>query len=197
MSEMTEREKRDRGLWYDANNDPDLLAERLRARELVFDFNHTRPGDEPRQRELLMRLLGHLGERVTILAPFYVDCGYPVSIGDDSFVNYGAYFMDGAPISIGSHVFIGPNCGLYTAQHPLVPLERNQGLERARPVVIEDDCWLGADVKVLPGVTIGQGSTIGAGSIVTRDIPAGVVAAGNPCRVLRPIAEKDLIRGRG
>lgn len=192
-SAKTERERRDQGLWYDANNDPELLAERLRARELAYDFNHARPGEEARQREILERLLGHVGERVTVLAPLLVDCGYLVSIGDDSFVNYGTYFMDGARITVGRHVYIGPNCGLYTAQHPLVPAERNRGLERALPVTIEDDCWLGGDVKVLPGVTIGRGSTIGAGSVVTRDVPPGVVAAGNPCRVLRKITAADSV----
>lgn len=191
----TEREKRDRGQWYDANNDSELLAERLRARELVYDFNHTRPGDDARQRDLLERLLGHVGENATILAPLSVDCGYLVSIGDGSFVNYGAYFMDGAPIRVGSNVFIGPSCGFYTAQHPLIPAERNLGLERALPITIEDDCWLGGDVKVLAGVTIGRGSTIGAGSVVTRDVPPGVVAAGNPCRVLRVIGESDSVLG--
>lgn len=192
-SAKTERERRDQGLWYDANNDPELLAERLRARELAYDFNHARPGEGARQREILERLLGHVGERVTVLAPLLVDCGYLVSIGDDSFVNYGTYFMDGARIAVGRHVYIGPNCGLYTAQHPLVPAERNRGLERALPVTIEDDCWLGGDVKVLPGVTIGRGSTIGAGSVVTRDVPPGVVAAGNPCRVLRKITAADSV----
>lgn len=189
----SERQKRNQGQWYDANNDSALLAERLRARELVFDFNHARPGDAARQRDLLGRLLGHVGVGVTILAPLYVDCGYLVSVGDGSFVNYGAYFMDGAPIRVGRNVFIGPNCGLYTAQHPLIPAERNLGLERALPITIEDDCWLGGDVKVLAGVTVGRGSTIGAGSVVTRDVPPGVVAAGNPCRVLRVIGESDSV----
>lgn len=196
MTDMTERERRDQGLWYDANNDPDLLAERLRARELVYDFNQLRPGDEVRQREILGCLLGHVGKGVTIYAPLLVDCGYLVSIGDGSFVNFGAYFMDGAPITIGRNVFIGPNCGFYTAQHPLLPAERNTGLERALPVTVEDDCWLGGDVKVLPGVTIGHGSVIGAGSVVTRDVPAGVLSFGNPCRVRRPITEADsVVRG--
>ena len=96
-------------------------------------------------------------------------------------------------ITIGSHVFIGPNLGAYTAVHPLVAEERNQGLERALPIVIGDNVWIGGDVTILPGVTIGAEAVIGAGSVVTKDVPAGVVAAGNPCRVLRPITEADRI----
>lgn len=99
--------------------------------------------------------------------------------------------MDCAPITIGNDVFIGPNLEAYTAQHPLVAAERNLGVERALPITIEDDCWLGGDVKIMPGVTIGRGCVIGAGSIVTRDIPAGMLAVGNPCRPVRKITEAD------
>ena len=101
--------------------------------------------------------------------------------------------MDCAPITIGSHCFIGPNCGMYTAIHPLLASERNQGLEKAEPITIGDNVWIGADVKILPGVTIGSDTVIGAGSVVTRDIPSHVVAIGNPCHVLREITEKDSI----
>ena len=114
--------------------------------------------------------------------------------GDGSFLNHGAYLMDGAAITIGKRCFLGPNCGLYTASHPLDPAQRALGLERALPITLEDDVWLGGHVVILQGVTVGAGSVIGAGSVVTRDIPPGVVAAGNPCRVLRPIAEADRIR---
>ena len=101
--------------------------------------------------------------------------------------------MDCAPITIGSHCFIGPNCGMYTAIHPMLPDERNQGLECAKPITLGDNIWLGGDVTILPGVTIGSGSVIGAGSVVTKDIPAGVLAYGNPCRVIRPLTEQDHI----
>ena len=101
--------------------------------------------------------------------------------------------MDGAPITIGRHVFIGPNFGAYTAQHPLVARERNQGIERALPITIEDDCWIGGDVKVMPGVTIGRGSVVGAGSVVTKDVPEGVVAMGVPAKVVRPITDVDRV----
>lgn len=191
---MTEREKLERGLWYDANYDEDLCRERERANELAHRLNQASPGDAAARESLLRELLGHVGEHVEVLSPLYVDYGRNVSIGDWSFLNHGAYLMDGAPITIGSHVFAGPNLGVYTAQHPLVAEERNLGLERALPITIEDDVWIGGDVKIMPGVTIGRGSVIGAGSVVTRDVPAGVVAMGSPCHPVRPITDADRVR---
>lgn len=191
---MTEREKLERGLWYDANYDEDLCRERERANELAHRLNQTSPGNAALRESLLRELLGHVGEHVEVLSPLYVDYGRNVSIGDWSFLNHGAYLMDGAPITIGSHVFVGPNLGAYTAQHPLVAEERNLGLERALPITIEDDVWIGGDVKIMPGVTIGRGSVIGAGSVVTRDVPAGVVAMGSPCHPVRPITDADRVR---
>ena len=190
---MTEREKLEQGMWYDANYDEELCTARVSAAEITFDFNQTRPGDAERREELLRKLLGSVGENVEVLSPLQVDYGCNISLGSWSFINHGAYLMDCAPISIGSHVFIGPNFGAYTAQHPLVADERNQGLERALPITIEDDVWIGGDVKVMPGVTIGRGSVIGAGSLVTRDIPAGVIARGVPCKPIRPITDADRV----
>lgn len=188
---MTEAQRRDCGLWYDANNDAGLSEERTRADDICFLLNQTPPSDRDGREKILRALLGQMGEDVEILNPLYVDYGYNVSIGAGSFINHGAYLMDGAPIRIGEHVFIGPNFGAYTAQHPLTAAERNAGLERALPITIGDDVWIGGDVTVLPGVTVGHGAVIGAGSVVTHDVPAGVVVAGNPCRVLREIIEND------
>jgi acetyltransferase-like isoleucine patch superfamily enzyme len=190
---MNERERMERRLWYDANFDEGLRLERERAGDLAFEFNSTRPSDAEKRAELLGRLIGTLGENVEVLSPLYVDYGRNVSIGDGSFVNHGAYLMDGATIAIGAHVFIGPNFGAYTAQHPLVARERNTGLERALPITIGDDCWIGANVCVLPGVTIGAGCVIGAGSLVTKDVPAGWLAMGSPCRPVREITDEDLV----
>lgn len=190
---MDERQRRDAGLWYDANYDESLVQERQYAEGLTFKLNRTAPDDMASREKLLKQLLGSLGEHVEILTPLIVDYGYNISVGDWSFINHGAYLMDGAPITIGSHVFIGPNFGAYTAQHPLIAQERNRGLERACPIEIGDDVWIGADVKVLAGVSIGRGSVIGAGSIVTRSIPEGVIALGSPCRVIREIRESDSI----
>lgn len=190
---MTEKEKMAAGLWYDANSDPQLLSDRARAEELCAAFNAAPPGDAQGRDRLLRALVPELGKDVVILSPFYADYGVNCRIGDGSFLNHGVYLMDGAPITLGRHCFLGPGCGLYTANHPLDAAQRAQGLERALPITLGDDVWLGGNVVVLPGVTIGSGSVIGAGSVVTRDIPPGVVAAGNPCRVLRPITEADRI----
>lgn len=190
---MTESEKMKLGLWYDANFDEELVQQRLAAEDLCFDLNHTRPKDRSKRNAILKELIPDLGENCVILSPFVTDYGCYCRIGHDSFINHNAYLMDGGGITIGHHCFIGPNCGMYTAVHPTLPEERNAGLELALPIVIGDNCWIGADVTILPGVTIGEGTVIGAKSVVTKDIPAHVIAVGNPCRVLRPITEKDSI----
>jgi len=190
---MTEREKLEKGLWYDANNDAELLERRVCAEELCFDFNNTRPKQIKQRQAILRRLLPHRGTNGTILAPFYTDYGYNCFIGNETFINHNAYLMDGAPIKIGSYCFIGPNCGMYTAAHPLDAKERNRGLEKAEPIAIGDAVWIGANVVILPGVTIGKGSVIGAGSVVTKDIPEDVIAVGNPCRVIRRITAEDRV----
>lgn len=190
---MTEKEKMELGLWYDANFDPELLEERMKADSLCFEFNQCRPDDTEKRNSILKQLLGEFGSEVSILSPMYTDYGNRTYIKEGTFVNHNSYFMDGGTIRIGSHCFIGPDCGFYTANHPLLAEQRNAGYEIALPIVLEDNVWLGAGVKVLPGVTIGKGAVIGAGSIVTKDIPAGFVAVGNPCRPVRPIGPDDTI----
>jgi len=190
---MTESEKMKLGLWHDANFDEELVQQRLLAEDLCFELNNTRPSHFEKRRAILKQLIPQLPEDCQILSPFVADYGCYCHIGEGTFINHNAYLMDGGGIYIGHHCFIGPNCGFYTATHPFLPQERNQGFERALPIVIGNNCWIGGDVSILPGVTIGEGSIIGAGSVVTKDIPAAVVAAGNPCRVLRPISEEDSI----
>lgn len=190
---MTEREKLKKGLWYDANYDEELLKERENAEALYFEFNYTNPKQKRKRQEALAKLLPKMGDQVEILSPFYTDYGYNCVIGDETFINHGAYLMDGADITIGKHCFIGPDCGMYTAAHPLLAKERNQGFEQARPITVGDNVWIGASVTILPGATIGKNSVIGAGSVVTKDIPSDVIAIGNPCRVLRKITEKDSV----
>ena len=188
---MTEKEKMLQGKWYDANFDQELLQKRLEAEELCFEFNQTRPKDIKKKNELLKKLLPHMQEECTILSPLYVDYGYYTSIGKSTFINHNAYLMDGGGISIGHHCFIGPNCGMYTAIHALDSKQRNDGIEKALPIKIGNNCWIGADVTILPGVCIGDNTVIGAKSVVTKDIPSNVVAVGNPCKVQRQITEKD------
>ena len=190
---MTECEKMKKGFWYDANNDAELLELRENAEELCYSFNQTSPKMTEKKEKIMNAILPNRGKNTTILSPFYTDYGYNCFIGDNTFINHNAYLMDGAQIKIGSYCFIGPNCGMYTAVHPLIAEERNKGLEKAKPIIIGDNVWIGGDVTILPGVKIGANTVIGAKSVVTKDIPANVVAAGNPCRVLRKITEKDSI----
>ncbi len=193
---MTEKEKMEAKMWYDANYDKELLELRVKAEDLCFELNNIRPSETEKRAGILKELFPNMEENCVVLSPLYTDYGFYTKIGHDTFINRNAYLMDGCGITIGSHCFIGPNCGMYTAVHATVAEERNQGLEKALPIVIGDNCWLGGDVKILPGVTIGNNTIIGAGSIVTKDIPANVVAVGNPCRVLRPITDEDKIGER-
>ena len=189
---MTEQEKMQAGLWFNANFDPALCAEREQTAELCQALNSTPYTSKESRKILLARLLPGLSEKAGLLSPFQCDYGFNITIGEGSFLNRGCYLMDCAPIALGKHVFMGPDCGVYTAVHPFDAANRNTGLEKALPVTIEDEVWLGGHVTILPGVTIGRGSIIGAGSVVTKDVPAGVVAAGNPCKVLRALTGEDL-----
>ena len=140
---MTEREKWEAGLWYDANYTPALCAEREKAEELYTEFNQTRPSEKAKRAELLRQLLPHMEEHVVILPHLYVDYGYHCFIGAGTYINHGAYLMDCAKITLGRHCFIGPNCGMYTAIHPMLPEERNSGLETTAPITLGDNVWLG------------------------------------------------------
>ncbi len=186
---MTEKEKMLKGEWHDANFDASLLQERQKAETLCFDFNMSKPGSTE-QLSALRELLGvDLPQGLTVLAPVYFDYGGYTHFGEGVFVNHGCYFMDGGTIHIGKNVFIGPFCGFYTASHPMNYKERNEGLERALPIHIGDNCWFGANVSVLQGVTIGSGCVIAAGSVVTEDLPENCLAAGVPASVKKYIKQ--------
>lgn len=186
---MTEKEKCRQGVLYDANYDTELLAERERAKELLFDYNRLRPSQKEERLDLLRQLLGKAGKNLIIEPPFACDYGYNIEVGEDFYANVNLVILDGAKVTIGDHVFLAPNVGIYTAGHPLDAARRNQGLEYAYPVVIGNNVWVGAGVQILPGVTIGDNAVIGAGSVVTKDIPSGVLAVGNPCRAIRTLSE--------
>lgn len=187
----TEKMKAHAGKLYDANYDPELLAERAACAELLYDYHQLRPSQEAERRSLLRRLFGRVGENATVVPPFHCDYGYNIEVGANFFLNAGCVILDGAKVSFGDNVFVAPHCGFYTAGHPLDVARRNQGLEYARPITIGDNVWIGAEVCVLPGVSIGEGSVIGAGSVVTKYIPAHVLAFGNPCRVIRELEEGE------
>ena len=178
------------GLLYDANYDEELLREREACADITYELNMLRPSQGARRREIISRLFGRVGENFTVVSPFFCDYGYNIEVGENFFMNMNCVILDGARVSFGDNVFVAPNCGFYTAGHPLDVERRNKGLEYAYPITVGDNVWIGAGVSVLPGVSIGANTVIGAGSVVTRDIPAGVLACGNPCRVVRPIAER-------
>lgn len=176
-----------RGLLYDANNDQELITERLRCKELCHEYNLLSPLQTEKRNEILRRLLRKTGTQFLIEQPFYCDYGYNIEIGENFYANINCVILDEAKVTFGNNVFIAPNCGLYTAGHPFDVEQRKRGLEYARPITIEDNVWIGAQVCILPGVTVGEGCVIGAGSVVTKDIPAHTLAVGNPCRVVREL----------
>ena len=186
---MTEKEKMIRGEWHDANFDEELLAERRKAEALCHQFNTAQPSSDMQLSALRTLLDTDLPEGLTILAPVYFDYGNKTKFGSGCFVNHGCYFMDGGTITIGDNAFIGPFCGFYTASHPLDYKTRNKGIERALPIIIGDNCWFGANVTVLQGITIGSGCVIAAGSVVTEDIPDNAMAAGAPAAVRKTIEQ--------
>ncbi len=188
---MTEREKMREGLLYDANYDEELIAERTRCKDLCFAYNQLKPSIVSEQEKIIRQLFGKVGKRFYITAPFWCDYGYNIEIGENFYTNHNCIILDGAKVVFGDNVFISPNCTFSTAGHPLDIEQRNRGLEYAYPITVGDNVWFGASVTVLPGVSIGSNTVIGAGSVVNRDIPDGVVAVGNPCRVLREITRED------
>ena len=167
--------------------DPELTSARVRARELWQRFNASDPRDAGLRRRLLGELLGRLGPDAWVEPPFYCDYGSQIELGAAVFVNMSCVFLDPAAIRIGDRAQLGPGVQLLTADHPRDPAQRVAGPECARPITIGAEAWLGGGVIVCPGVTIGEGATVGAGSVVTRDVAPRVVAAGNPCRVIRAL----------
>ncbi|MBF6296975.1 sugar O-acetyltransferase [Nocardia amamiensis] len=183
----THKDRMLRGELY-RDNDPQLIAERRSCQELLDRFNATRSGEDDERREILEKLLGAIGAGSWIMPRFQCDYGYLIRLGRNSFLSYDAIVMDCAPVVIGDDVSIGPRAQLLTALHPMHNHElRRQRWETAAPIEIGDNAWLGGGVIVCPGVTIGANTVVGAGSVVTRDLPARVFAAGNPCRVIRQL----------
>lgn len=182
------------GLLY-TETEAAFLAPRRREDE-IFAYNHTPPGEAERRRELLVEILASVGERTVLLPPFHAAFGSNVHIGDDFFGNVNLTFVDDVGIHIGDDVMIAPGVTLTTTGHPVHPARRADFGRFSEPIVIEDKVWIGSNVVVLPGVRIGYGSVIGAGSVVSRDIPPMSVAVGTPCRVVRPITDADLATRR-
>lgn len=184
-----QKERMLRGELYNWDEDPELEADMIRCDELLARYNATVTSEMQLRREILAELLGGFGEAAAIRPPLHMDYGSQTTIGARTFINFGCVILDGGRVSIGADVQIGPNVQLLTATHPLEPGPRRARLESARPITIEDNVWLGGGVVVCPGVTIGRDSVIGAGAVVTKDIPPLTLAVGNPARVIRSLAE--------
>jgi len=186
----TEKEKMVSGELYHAL-DPELSGERLLARLLLKELNDSREDEDERRKKIISELIPHAGKSLWLQPPFYCDYGTNIVTGDNVFFNFNCVVLDVMQVKIGSRTLFGPNVQVYTATHPMESRERARGLEFGKPVTIGEDVWIGGSAVICPGVTIGDRSVIGAGSVVTKDIPPDVFAAGNPCRVIRGQTRED------
>jgi len=180
---MTEKEKCAQGLLYNANYDPELIKERMACKDLCLEYNQLKNTDTEGRSRLIKAIIPDSKTNICIEPSFWCDYGYNIRLGENFYANHNLVILDCAEVSFGDNAFIGPNCSFYTAGHPLDAKQRNEGLEYARPIKVGDNVWFGGNVVVLPGVTIGNNAVIGAGSVVTKDIPDHAVAVGNPCKV--------------
>ena len=184
---MTEKEKMLAGEIYNANYDEELIKERIEVKDKCFEYNNIKPSNIEGRTKLLKEILGKYEETFYIEQPFICDYGYNIKIGKNFYANHNLVILDGNKVEFGDNVFVAPNCAFYTAGHPLDYKERNKGLEYAKPIKVGNNVWIGGNVTVLPGVSIGDNVVIGAGSVVTKDIPSNVIAVGNPGRVIKEI----------
>ncbi|MDH5916170.1 sugar O-acetyltransferase [Vibrio splendidus] len=172
-------------------DDVDLVAEQTQCLEVLYDFNHTRPSEGNKRQQIMKQLFAEVGEGCYIEPPLHANWGRHTHLGNNVYVNFNLTLVDDTDVFIGDNVMIAPSVTIATGTHPISPELRLKAAQFNVPVRIGNNVWLGAHTVVLPGVTIGENSVIGAGSIVTKDIPANVVAVGNPCRVVREINERD------
>ena len=183
----SEKEKMLSGELYDANYDPNLIEERRNCKMVLHEINTLPPTSDEKRYELLRGIFGKVKGRFIIESPFHCDYGYNIELGENFYMNVNCVILDEAKVVFGNNVFVAPNCAFYTAGHPFDVEQRNRGLEYAKPITVGNNVWIGGTVVVVPGVTIGDNSVIGAGSVVTKDIPANSLAVGNPCKVIRKI----------
>lgn len=189
---MTEWDKMQEGKIYN-DFDQDLFNRRVEAKKLFRAYNRTEDDEVEKRREIMRKLFKSVGENVWIEPDFRCEFGKNITIGNDVYINFGCVILDCGQVHIGDKTLIGPNVGLFSGNHTTDPEERSEGGLIPKPITIGKNAWICGNVSIVPGVSIGDGSIIGAGSVVTHDIPSGVIAAGNPCRVLRKITEEDKI----
>ena len=164
---------------------PELKEALLNSKEMCYDYNNLRPREFDKKKEILKKLLKKVGEECYIEPPFFCDYGFNTTLGDNFYANHNLVILDVCEVTFGNNVFIGPNVGIYTAEHPIDVEMRNKGIEYGKKIKVGNNVWIGGSVCILPGVTIGDNVTIGAGSVVTKDIPSNVTAFGNPCKVFK------------
>ena len=184
---MSEKEKMLNGEYYKPMEDKQLSSDRDRVKELCRKYNSLAYTDIENRDKIIKQILGKTGKTILIEPNFFCDYGYNIEVGENFYMNHNCVVLDCAKVTFGDNVFIGPNCSFYTPIHTLKAEERNSGIEKALPIKVGNNVWFGGNVVVLPNVKIGDNSVIGAGSVVTKDIPANVVAVGNPCKVIKEI----------
>ena len=187
---MNQKERMLAGLPYKAWLDG-LKEERIANKLKIYEYNNTRPDEKEKMDEQIKNILGKTGEEVFIEQPFHCDYGKNIEVGNNFYANYNCVILDVGKVIIGENVMFAPNVSIYTAGHPIHPQSRNSGYEYGIEVTIGDNVWVGGSVVINPGVKIGNNVVIGSGSVVTKDIPDNVIAAGNPCRIIREITEDD------
>ena len=188
---MSEKDKQHTGEVY-FPGDPEILEEQIQYQEKLYDYNQTRPSEQEKRTNLLKEMFAEIGENCYIEPPFHANFGgHHCHFGNNVYANYTLTAVDDTHIYVGDNTMIAPNVILASAAHPLDPEERRKGYQYNQPVHIGKNCWLGAGVIVVPGVSIGDDTVIGAGSVVTKDIPSGVVAVGNPCRVIKEVKKEE------
>lgn len=188
---MTQKERMEKGILYNPG-DKEIMDEQFPYLDLLPEFNALKSSETEKREALMKKMFAQCGENCYIQVPFFANwSGHHIHMGNNVYANFNFTVVDDGEVYIGDSVMIGPNVTIATAGHPVQPDLRRKGIQYNLPVHIKDNVWIGAGAVILPGVTIGENSVIGAGSIVTKDIPANVVAVGNPCKVLREIGEKD------
>ena len=189
---MTEKEKMLNSQMYNPMGDKQLRNERCSVKNLCREYNNLPFEDEETQKILIKKIVGSTKENFYITAPFWCDYGYNIELGENFYSNHNMVILDCAKVKFGDNVFVAPNCGFYTAGHPVDYPRRNAGFEYAYPITVGDNVWIGGGVQVMPGVTIGSNVVIGGGSVVVKDIPSDCVAVGNPCKPIIKITDEDM-----